>query len=231
MNPTPITYHNLQLLIPDQVYSPAEDTDLAIRFLERWIIRFLNPDSVPPPPPSVKILELGIGPGTLSLLLVHSLKGSTCIPSIIGVDINPFAVEAARYNASLNELDKYITVFEGDLFSPLSLTEYAHVFDLVVFNPPYLASDSALITPMTRQPIDTAWEGGKEGYELTLAFLDGLDPFIHASSEIVFLASDLVDQQPILTKLHQKNINVINRFTQHIFFETILLYYCKPNLT
>ena len=34
-----IDYFGLQLVVPDQVYGPMEDTDLSIKFLRKWLIK------------------------------------------------------------------------------------------------------------------------------------------------------------------------------------------------
>ena len=63
---------------------------------------------------------MGIGPGTLSLLLADYLLKNGLIPQIIGSDINPLAVEVAHFNAELNHLEEYCMFLEGDLFFPLT---------------------------------------------------------------------------------------------------------------
>ncbi len=81
-----ISYNELMFVIPEQVYSPAEDTDLCVKILLDWADHQSE---------SPRILELGIGPGTLSLLLADYLAKNGLIPQIIGSDINPLAVEVA----------------------------------------------------------------------------------------------------------------------------------------
>jgi methylase of polypeptide subunit release factors len=54
---------------------------------------------------------------------------------VTAVDITPEAVRCARINALVNRVDDRVEVRQGDLFEPVS----GEQFDVVVFNPPYLA--------------------------------------------------------------------------------------------
>jgi release factor glutamine methyltransferase len=216
-----IVYEDIRLVIPPQVYSPAEDTDLCCQSLLQWA---KNAPSNP------KILEIGFGPGTLSLVLVSYLLKEKKEPSLLGIDLNPIAVDVARFNSKLNHLDRNAHFIEGDLFSPLldkkNKTLLQGPFDLIFFNPPYLPSDE-IISSTNRQKIDDAWDGGKKGDEITLTFLSQSLPYLHVQSQLIFISSSLVDQQQILAMLKQFKFTILQISKQHIFFEDILLYWIE----
>ncbi|MGB0403681.1 MAG: methyltransferase [Salibacteraceae bacterium] len=90
-----------------------------------------------------RILELGCGTGAFSCWAAK--QGAHVIAS----DINPEAVENAKHNATLNNLE--IKTVQSDLFE--NLNDYD--FDWVVINPPYYPQ-----TPKT--DADKAWFCGKE---------------------------------------------------------------------
>jgi methylase of polypeptide subunit release factors len=74
-------------------------------------------------------LDLGAGAGIQSLLAARHCD------NVCSVDLNPRALEFARFNAQLNGFDG-IELFEGDFFEPVADRR----FDLIVSNPPYVIS-------------------------------------------------------------------------------------------
>ncbi|HEY6568230.1 MAG TPA: class I SAM-dependent methyltransferase [Actinomycetota bacterium] len=73
-----------------------------------------------------RVLDMGTGSG------VHAILAASVAEDVVAVDINPTALDAARFNAILNGVQDRIQVFESDLFE--------HVegrFDLIVFDPPF----------------------------------------------------------------------------------------------
>lgn len=73
-----------------------------------------------------RVLDMGTGSG------VHAILAASAAHDVVAVDINPAALDAARFNAILNGVQDRIQIFESDLFE--------HVegrFDLVVFDPPF----------------------------------------------------------------------------------------------
>jgi release factor glutamine methyltransferase len=72
------------------------------------------------------VLDVGTGSGANAPL---SARTSNCV---IGVDINPHAVAAARTNVDRNAMADRTTFVESDLFAAVTGT-----FDLIVFDPPF----------------------------------------------------------------------------------------------
>lgn len=218
-------YFNLQLVVPNQVYTPSDDTDLSIVFLKKWI---QNIDQSPyslEKSQNIRIFEMGVGSGVLSLYLASRLLQKGYLPEIIGVDINPIAVQTAQFNAELNGLEKYITFYQGEFFSPLINHHNYAPFDFILSNPPYLASEPQIIDQKNRQLIDFAWEGGINGYEVTLAFLEEVSPFLKCPGDFMLISSSNIDQTPIKSHLKKLNIEILEVLSTHKFFEDILLYH------
>jgi len=82
--------------------------------------------------PSV-IVDLCTGSGNLALALAATFRDAT----VYAVDLSQDAAAVANANAEHNKLD--ITILVGDLFDPLPCDLLGKV-DLLVSNPPYLAS-------------------------------------------------------------------------------------------
>ncbi|UCH81309.1 MAG: tRNA (adenine(22)-N(1))-methyltransferase TrmK [Nitrospiraceae bacterium] len=78
------------------------------------------------------VLDIGTGSGILAI--TAGLNAS----KVIAIDINPEAVKYARKNVKANNLERIVSVLEGDLFSPLGQTM---LFDTILFTPPYMEGE------------------------------------------------------------------------------------------
>jgi HemK-related putative methylase len=100
------------------------------------------------------VLELGCGSGVLSLLIAKKAE------KVIGIDINPRAVNLAKFNAGLNGINN--TIFtQGDLYQPMKGKKFDYIFS----NPP---SAPGLVRAWNR-------EGGATGREMVEDMLRGLE--------------------------------------------------------
>lgn len=75
-----------------------------------------------------KVLDIGTGTGILAIKA--ALLGAS---SVDAIDICPVALECARHNVRLNELDERVRVFRSDLFSDVQGS-----YDLILGNLPIL---------------------------------------------------------------------------------------------
>jgi release factor glutamine methyltransferase len=79
-----------------------------------------------------KMLDLGVGSGAISLAILAERPGGKGL----GIDISEEALAVARDNAAHLGLSKRLALLRGDWTAGLADEE----FDLVVSNPPYIAS-------------------------------------------------------------------------------------------
>jgi biotin-(acetyl-CoA carboxylase) ligase/SAM-dependent methyltransferase len=105
------------LMVPDSVYPPREDTFLLGRAISKLKIR------------GGKAVEIGCGSGAISLVLA-SLGWE-----VKAFDINPIAVLSSRVNIEKHGFSDKVTISEGAIGEGLEIPEDA---DLVVWNLPYL---------------------------------------------------------------------------------------------
>jgi len=221
-----IEYLGINMAIPEQVYSPHDDTDLISEFILEWINKYEIPKgnlSLKP----IRVLEIGYGPGTISLLIISQFLKKKVNFFHAGTEINPLAVETANYNAILNKLEDKVHFLEGNLFEPLNTDELGTPYDLILFNPPYLQSEPDIINDTNRKLIDLAWDGGPTGNEVLLEFLNNLSKFLNKNGEIFFITSSLVNQETIQQTLKIQEFKILEQKSNHIFFEDIILYHCK----
>ncbi len=113
-----------------------------------------------------RILDLGTGTGCIpiSVLAVNPLA------SAVAVDANPEAAAMARKNAEAHGVEKRIDVREGSWFEPL---EAGETFDVIVSNPPYIASSviATLMPEVRDHDPHLALDGGRDGLDAYRAIL------------------------------------------------------------
>ena len=76
--------------------------------------------------PGERVLDMGTGSG------VNGILAATKGARVVAVDVNPYALAAARANADRNGVADLVDVRESDVFAGVD-----GVFDLIVFDPPY----------------------------------------------------------------------------------------------
>jgi release factor glutamine methyltransferase len=140
------------------VYQPAEDSHL----LQRHVARLV----------SGRVLDMGTGSGIQAVTAAKS-EGVT---SVVAVDINPDAIEAALWRAADEGTLKKMRFVVSDLFDKVE-----GVFDWIVFNPPYLPSEGSIADP--------TWDGGEGGYETIERFLRSARGHLVEGGSIILIYS------------------------------------------
>lgn len=194
-----ISFGALQLSVFPAVYEPAEDSFLLATYASSL---------------SGRILEAGCGCGIVSL----SAARASAANSILGLDINPAAVECSQRNAEANGI-KNVRFRHSDLLSALPEGEK---FDSILFNPPYLPT-----TREERLSLDAenaAYDGGKDGLEVFRKFAAQAPSHLAKSGKVAVIATSLgggIDKT--LAEL-EKRIGAAQILAQEsFFFEKIAL--------
>lgn len=78
-------------------------------------------------PDSGAVLDLCTGSGVLAIFAAQKAR------EVVGIDINPRAIEFAKVNSQLNALDHKIEWVVGELFEPVR----GRRFDAILANPPF----------------------------------------------------------------------------------------------
>jgi release factor glutamine methyltransferase len=178
-------YNGLTIELHPEVYEPAEDT---FQLLEAASVKKGD-----------KILEIGTGCGLISLDCARSGAQVVC------TDINPYAVKLALRNCVRNRsmLMGSMEVRLGDLFSAVKTNE---VFDIVIFNPPYLPTCPEEKIGGTGW-FDVATDGGVDGLTATKRFIDGIHKHLHKHGHAYFVFSSLADRTKLDTYLSDARLH------------------------
>lgn len=167
------------------VYPPLEDTLLLLE----------NVRAVP----GETALEMGCGTGLISC---HLAKAGV---DLTAADINPRAVECTRRNLERNGLRGKAVL--TDLFQGVDGS-----FDLIVFNPPYLAAEEEGV-------LEAAWAGGKEGVDVLAPFLEQAAPRLNDGGRLVLLLSSEMSEERLNSLLFPFSRQRLG--SRHYFFEEL----------
>lgn len=183
-------YHGLKIKLHPQVYEPSEDTFLLARNLK------VKAGDI--------ALDMGTGTGIIALLMAKKAK------FVLGVDINPLAVELAKENARLNGITN-VEFRQSDLFENVE-----GKFDIITFNAPYLPGEP-------EEPIDLALVGGESGREVLDRFLEEFPDYLKENGIVQIVQSSITGIEETLKKLQSKGFVAEITAKERYFFEEIMV--------
>lgn len=185
-----LEYQGLRVKLHPQVYEPAEDT-----FLLAQNLAVKEGDLA---------LDVGTGTGIIALLMARKARW------VLGVDLNPIAVELARKNAELNNISN-VEFRVSDLFENVS-----GEFDVITFNAPYLPGDP-------EEPIDLALVGGERGREVLDRFIEEVPNYLKPGGVVQIVQSSITGVEETLKRLEKAGLRAEIMASMHVFFEDIVL--------
>lgn len=150
----------------DHVYEPAEDSFLLIDALEKELeyLHSINPTFC---------LEVGSGSGIVITAFGMVFSKTFCIST----DINFKACVMSKETAAQNKV--ILDSCNMDLASSFR----DNIFDVIIFNPPYVVTDSE---ECGGSDITASWAGGAKGREITDRLLNMI-PKILANNGVFYL--------------------------------------------
>ena len=156
-------FMGLTFAVDPSVLIPRQDTETMVEDAEEMIGKgTLRGEPYVKPGAIKEILDLCCGSGAIGISLAKRGAGLKVSCS----DLSKAAVATARRNAAANGC-KSVRFEEGDLFAPFNGKLGRKKFDLIISNPPYIAS--GVIPTLQREvrehePLD-ALDGGEDGLD------------------------------------------------------------------
>ncbi len=188
------------------VYLPEEDSYLLINTIRKYLKSN-----------SKIVLEMGAGSGVISIYLSDYVK------KVYAVDIDKGAIkytrdEIRKISSRREKPIKNINLINSDLFSKVGKELR---FDLIVFNPPYLPNEKKISN-------DIALNGGSQGNEIIIKFLEQAKDYLALNGEILLLFSSFSKRNKILKKAKELGYEFKLLNKKIIFFEKLYVYKFKP---
>ena len=182
------------------VYRPAEDSYLLSKYVERMAEGL--------------VLDLGTGSGIQALTAASRPE----VSQVLATDVSVEAVGEARGRAVAEGLLGRVDFLVGDLFGPIR----GGVFDVVVFNPPYLPSEDWEL----RDEASRAWSGGPTGGEVFRRFLSEAWRYLKPSGFVLTVVSSLTGVSLEEIGGYGYRVEILGRV--RLFFEELLCLKLTP---
>lgn len=141
-------FMKLNFFVDENVLIPRQDTEILVE----EVIEIANKIG------AGKILDLCTGSGAIGISLAKYLPNS----GLTLVDISKEAMQIAKKNVSINEVENQITFIYSNLFDNLE----SQKFDIIVSNPPYIKTEDIkhLENQVKKEPY-IALNGGQDGLD------------------------------------------------------------------
>ena len=120
-----IEFYGLKLIVNENVLIPRPETELLVEKIINDSDKSTN----------LKILDIGVGSGNISLSISKNLPNS----KVVAIDISKTALDVANQNAEINSLQDRIEFRLFDIMND-NLNSLGK-FDLIVSNPPYVSEN------------------------------------------------------------------------------------------
>jgi release factor glutamine methyltransferase len=156
-------FFNLEFEVNRDVLIPRPDTETLVENVLQVTRNVVGMEAP-------RVLDLCTGSGCIAAAIAHHLKAAV----VTATDTSAKAVEVARRNVDRLGLSGRVMVEHGDLYEPLARMVDVQPFQLIVANPPYIAS--AQIQALDRSVKDyeptEALDGGLDGMAVHRRILD-----------------------------------------------------------
>jgi len=150
--------------------------------------------------PNEHFLEIGIGSGVTSIIMAkHGAK-------VVGVDISDRAMENAKRNLALHNIDKNVEFYASDVFSEI----HEQLFDTIYWNVPFCYSEIEELTNLEKSIFDYKYNSLEYFFKEAKTFLKQGGRLLVGFSNVLGLPEKL---QQFAYDSNFTMINIIKRTT------------------
>ncbi|MCI6018612.1 MAG: peptide chain release factor N(5)-glutamine methyltransferase [Clostridiales bacterium] len=164
-------FMGLDFYVDENVLVPRQDTEVLVE----TVLEYLKSD--------MDVLDMCTGSGCILI----SLAANVAVGCGVGADLSLGALKVAKTNAALNHTDN-LTFVRSDLYEGVDLTFGMKKFDVIVSNPPYIASKEVLaLMPEVRdhEPV-MALDGHDDGLYFYRKIISGAKAHLKENGMIFF---------------------------------------------
>lgn len=178
------------------VYEPAEDSFLLLDALEDDL------EELQRRRPLICV-ELGSGSGINVTALAKALPQSHCI----AIDVNPYACRATKRTAVANQTK--VEAINGDLLNSFA----SNSIDLLIFNPPYVPTDTIGDEDAFKSPsqldenLIKSWSGGTSGCDVINRLIESVHEKLSSGSIFYLLLLKENDPDEIKRRFGELKLN------------------------
>ena len=164
-------FWTVDVLVTPNVLDPRPDTETLV---ETALSLVENTANAP-----LKILELGAGSGAIACALLSELPRAEAIV----VDLSPHACQASKANLTRCGFNNRAFVLQARWYEAIE-----GQFDLIICNPPYIASTELNTLPPSVRLYDPllALDGGEDGLDCYRAIIQDLPRMLKSRGLVIF---------------------------------------------
>ena len=166
-------FYGLPMTVTPDVLIPRMDTELLVDTAKE-ILTGRQMDA--------RILDLCCGSGCITCAVGHELPATR----LVAVDISASALEICRKNIATNRLSSRAICVQADatVSPPLSMGQ----FDMIISNPPYIASDEILTLDPSVRDFEPIWalDGGSDGLKFYKAIIKYWKSLLRSGGALLF---------------------------------------------
>ena len=193
-------FWSLDFAVGPQVLIPRPETELLVEQIVS-----LHDEERLTKSKNLRILDLGTGCGVLAVTLAREFERA----SVWASDVSAEALAIAKINAKKHGVEDRIEFLLSDMWQ--ALIDSFLVFDVIVSNPPYIASNqiSSLAPEVRDHEPRSALDGGEQGMHFIKEIIKEAPEYLDAGGWI-FLEMD-PEQTTIAMELMDKNDDYVER--------------------
>jgi len=192
-------FWSLDFAVGPQVLIPRPETELLVEQLlslrdEKRLTK--NKD--------LRILDLGTGSGVLAIVIAREFGEA----SVWASDVSAEALTLAKMNARKHGVEDRIEFLLSDVWQ--GLVDSSFVFDVIVSNPPYIASDhiSSLAPEVRDHEPRSALDGGEQGMDFIREIIRRAPEYLNPGGWI------LVEMDPEQTAMAMELLDKNNDYVE-----------------
>ena len=166
-------FYGLPMTVTPDVLIPRMDTELLVDTAKELLTgRQMD----------ARILDLCCGSGCITCAIGHELPATR----LVAVDISASALEICRKNIATNRLSSRAICVQADatVSPPLSMGQ----FDMIISNPPYIASDEIMTLDPSVRDFEPIWalDGGPDGLKFYKAIIKYWKALLRSGGALLF---------------------------------------------
>lgn len=176
-------FYGLEFIVNEATLIPRQETETLVEESITWLRN--NPRKI------ANVLEIGIGSGAISIAISTHCDNI----KIDAVDISEKALCVAMVNINKYGLNDKITIFKGNLFSPLPID---NKYDLIISNPPYIPTkDIPTLAKEVRAEPYIALNGGANGLSVLQKIIHNAKNFLNPNGCLILEIGGIFQEKKV----------------------------------
>ena len=170
-------FYGLPMTVTPDVLIPRMDTEVLVDAVKEFLTGYKM---------DARVLDLCCGSGCITCAIGHEMPATR----LVAIDISANALEVCRRNIAAQKLISRVICMQADALSspPLGIGE----FDMIVSNPPYIASEEIKTLDVSVKDFEPVWalDGGEDGLKFYKAIIKYWKSLLRQGGYLLFEAGE-----------------------------------------